>query len=113
MPSWEDFKPFIVTGLRLALGRGDTVPAPGARLYAQAFGDQPCGTVINANAAPGGGSEFLFVAQISAIAGGPSTSLRSGVPEIIGCIRPRISLRDQAAVHLNCSTGDVRRGVRA
>ena len=55
---------------RLALGRGDTVPAPGARLYAQAFGDQPCGTVINANAAPGGGGEFLFVAQIAAIAGG-------------------------------------------
>ena len=55
---------------RLALGHSDTVPAPGARLYAPAFGDQPSGTVINANAAPGGGGEFLFVAQIAAIAGG-------------------------------------------
>ena len=55
---------------RLALGHGEIVPAPGARLYAPAFGDQPCGTVINANAAPGGGGEFLFVAQMTAIAGG-------------------------------------------
>jgi len=55
---------------RLALGHGDMVPAAGARLYAPAFGDQPCGTVINANAAPGGGGEFLFVAQVTAIAGG-------------------------------------------
>ena len=55
---------------RLALGHGDIVPVPGARLYAPAFGDQPCGTVINANAAPGGGGEFLFVAQVTAIAGG-------------------------------------------
>ncbi|MDQ2963370.1 MAG: folate-binding protein [Pseudomonadota bacterium] len=55
---------------RLALGHGDIVPAPGARLYAPAFGDQPCGTVINANAAPGGGGDFLFVAQLTAIAGG-------------------------------------------
>jgi folate-binding protein YgfZ len=52
---------------RLALGHSDIVPAPGARLYAPAFGDQPCGTVINANAAPGGGGEFLFVAQMTAI----------------------------------------------
>ena len=55
---------------RLALGHGEIVPAPGARLYAPAFGDQPCGTVINASAAPGGGGEFLFVAQMTAIAGG-------------------------------------------
>jgi folate-binding protein YgfZ len=55
---------------RLALGHADIVPAPGARLYAPAFGDQPCGTVINANTAPGGGGEFLFVAQVTAIAGG-------------------------------------------
>ncbi|HEX9277370.1 MAG TPA: folate-binding protein [Casimicrobiaceae bacterium] len=55
---------------RLALGHGDIVPAPGARLYAPAFRDQPCGTVINANDAPGGGGEFLFVAQMAAIAGG-------------------------------------------
>ena len=48
---------------RLALGHGDMVPAPGARLYAPPFGDQPCGTVINASAAPGGGGEFLFVAR--------------------------------------------------
>jgi hypothetical protein len=69
---------------RLALGHGEIVPEPGARLYAPAFGDQPCGTVINANPAPGGGGEFLFVAQMAAIAGdelrldtvgGPAVSL--------------------------------------
>jgi len=55
---------------RLALGRAEAVPAPGERLYAPVFGDQPCGTVVNANAAPGGGGEFLFVAQLSALAAG-------------------------------------------
>lgn len=63
---------------RLALGHAATAPAPGSRLYAAAFGDQPCGTVIVAAAAPGGGADLLLVAQIEAIAGG---ELRAGVAE--------------------------------
>ena len=55
---------------RLALAHADVIPAPGARVYAPAFGDQPCGTVLNAGAAPGGGGDLLFVAQIAAIAAG-------------------------------------------
>lgn len=55
---------------RLALGHTASVPAPGARLYAPAFGDQPCGTVVNANAAPDGGGDFLLVGQTAAIAAG-------------------------------------------
>jgi folate-binding protein YgfZ len=55
---------------RLALAHAEPVPAPGERLYAPEFGAQACGTVLNANAAPGGGSDFLFVAQMTAIAAG-------------------------------------------
>jgi folate-binding protein YgfZ len=55
---------------RLALAHGNLIPAPGARLYAPPFGEQPCGTVVNAGAAPGGGADLLFVAQIDAIADG-------------------------------------------
>jgi tRNA-modifying protein YgfZ len=55
---------------RLALAHGNAAPAPGARLYAPAFGDQPCGTVLNAGAAPGGGADLLIVAQIAAIVAG-------------------------------------------
>src|SRR5207253_1649149 len=85
-------------GLRESLCHGNDFPVISVII-------EPMGSLMNWKKLP--------FAPISAIAGGPSTSLRSGVPEIIGCIRPRISLRDQAAVDLNCSTGDVRRGVRA
>jgi len=44
-------------------------PAAGARLFSSAFGDQPCGTVINAAHAPGGGADFLAVVQLAAMAG--------------------------------------------
>ncbi len=44
--------------------------APGARLFSSAFGDQPCGTVVNAAPAPGGGCDLLAVLQIAAAAGG-------------------------------------------
>lgn len=60
---------------RLGLGHLDALPAPGTRLYASEFGDQPCGTVVNATAAPGGGADLLFVAQVAAIAAG---DLRAG-----------------------------------
>jgi folate-binding Fe-S cluster repair protein YgfZ len=40
--------------------------APGDRLYGSVFGDQPCGTVLNAAAAPEGGTTLLAVVQIAA-----------------------------------------------
>jgi folate-binding protein YgfZ len=63
---------------RLALAHSAAVPSPGGRLFAPAFGDQACGTVINASPAPGGGADLLFVAQIAAIEG---ADLRSGAPD--------------------------------
>ena len=40
--------------------------AAGTRLYSPVFADQPCGTVINAAPAPGGGSDLLAVLQLAA-----------------------------------------------
>ena len=45
----------------------DASPAPaGARLFSASFGDQQCGTVVNASPAPRGGSDMLATAQIAA-----------------------------------------------
>jgi folate-binding protein YgfZ len=63
---------------RLTLAHAAAAPVPGARLYASAFGEQPCGTVVNAGAAPGGGADLLCVAQIAAIAEG---DLRTEAPD--------------------------------
>jgi hypothetical protein len=38
----------------------------GERLFSAAFGEQPCGTVVNAAAAPGGGCDLLAVLQLAA-----------------------------------------------
>lgn len=40
--------------------------AEGTRTYSAVFGDQPCGTVVNAAAAPQGGSDLLAVVQLAA-----------------------------------------------
>ncbi|HEX8010353.1 MAG TPA: folate-binding protein [Casimicrobiaceae bacterium] len=64
---------------RLALMHVDGgPPREGTRLFAAAFADQPCGTVVNAAAAPGGGADLLAVAQLEAIA---SESLRLGATD--------------------------------
>ena len=64
---------------RLALAHvGGKPPAPGTRLFARPFADQPCGTVVNAAAAPGGGADLLAVAQTAAIA---SDALRLGATD--------------------------------
>ena len=55
---------------RLALAHAESTPSPGTRVFAPAFADQPCGTVINAAAAPGGGADLLLVAQTAALDGG-------------------------------------------
>jgi len=52
-------------------------PAPGTRLFGAPYGEQPCGTVVNAAADPAGGARFLAVVQIDA-AGGP---LALGAPD--------------------------------
>lgn len=43
------------------------VPAPATPIFAATFGDQACGTVVNAAAAPGGGSDLLAVVQWAAL----------------------------------------------
>jgi hypothetical protein len=52
-------------------------PAPGSRLFGAPYGEQPCGTVVNAAPDPAGGSRFLAVVQVDA-AGGP---LALGAPD--------------------------------
>jgi tRNA-modifying protein YgfZ len=52
---------------RLVLAHVDgPVPAPGERLYSPPFGDQACGTVVNAASAPVGGADLLSVLQLAA-----------------------------------------------
>ena len=56
---------------RLALAHLDGVPpAAGERLYSAAFGEQACGTIVNAAAAPDGGSDVLAVLQLAAAESG-------------------------------------------
>jgi folate-binding protein YgfZ len=52
--------------------------ASGDRLYSPEFGEQPCGTVVNAAAAPRGGCELLAVVQIAAAATG---EVHAGAPD--------------------------------
>jgi folate-binding protein YgfZ len=55
---------------RLVLAHVDgPPPSAGERVFAKAFGDQPCGTVVNAAFAPGTGTDLLAVVQTAAIAG--------------------------------------------
>ncbi len=42
-------------------------PAPATRIFGVAFGEQPCGTVVNATPAADGGSDLLAVVQRSAL----------------------------------------------
>jgi tRNA-modifying protein YgfZ len=57
---------------------GDDVPAPATPLYHASFGEQACGTVVNAAPAPEGGSDLLAVVQWSALAAG---DLHLGTPD--------------------------------
>jgi folate-binding protein YgfZ len=41
-------------------------PQPGEKLYSPDFGEQACGTIVNAASAPGGGHDVLASIQISA-----------------------------------------------
>jgi len=57
---------------------GTTAVSPGMRIFSAAFGDQPCGTVVNAAAAPGGGCDLLAVLQLAAADRGDA---RLGAPD--------------------------------
>jgi len=50
---------------RAAVSGGDA-PQPGDKLYSPDFGDQACGTIVNATPSPEGGHELLASIQISA-----------------------------------------------
>ena len=53
-------------------------PLAGARVFGAPFGDQPCGVVVNAAPAPGGGSDLLAVVQLAATDKG---ELHLGAPD--------------------------------
>lgn len=53
-------------------------PLPGTALYSTVFGDQVCGTVVNAAPAPSGGADLLAVVQIAAVA---EATLHLGAPD--------------------------------
>ena len=56
-------------------------PKPGERIYSEAFGPTPCGTVVNAAPAPDDGYALLAVVQIGAIdAGGLALGAKDGPP---------------------------------
>jgi tRNA-modifying protein YgfZ len=54
------------------------VPVPATSLYSAAFGEQACGSVVNAAAAPAGGCDLLAVVQWAALESG---DLRLGTPQ--------------------------------
>jgi len=53
-------------------------PVAGTRVFGPPFGDQPCGVVVNAAPAPGGGSDLLAVVQFAATDAG---QLHLGAPD--------------------------------
>ena len=63
--------------VRAHVGTAETI-APGTRLYSAAFGDQACGTVINAARSPEGGTDLLAAIQIAAAKSG---DLRWSAPD--------------------------------
>ena len=52
-------------------------PTPGTKVYGTVFGDQACGTVVDAAPAPDAGSDLLAVLQMSALDG----QLHLGTPD--------------------------------
>ncbi len=78
-------------------------PSPGAPLYSTVFGDQACGTVVNAAPAPEGGSDMLAVVQMQAAAestlhlaapDGPSLTLLDlpyAIPAQVAPNRPKLA----------------------
>jgi folate-binding protein YgfZ len=64
---------------RTFLAHVDGPPSPpGEKLYSPAFGEQSCGTVLNAAPAPGGGSDLVASMQVAAMQSG---DIRIGSPD--------------------------------
>lgn len=57
--------------------------AAGTRVFSSAFGDQPCGTVVNAAPAPDGGSDLLAVVQLAAVERGDARLGDPGGPRLL------------------------------
>jgi folate-binding protein YgfZ len=57
-------------------------PLPGERVFSSVFGEQPCGTVVNAAVAPDGGSDLLAVIQVSAVDSGDLHLATPGGPPL-------------------------------
>jgi hypothetical protein len=51
----------------LANVAGSDAPQPGDKLYSPAFGEQACGTIVNAARSPEGGHDVLAVIQIASV----------------------------------------------
>ena len=51
---------------------------PGERLFSAVFGDQACGTVVDAAAAPAGGCDLIAVLQLAAA---ERDDVRVGAPD--------------------------------
>ena len=62
--------------------------APGERIYSPVFEGQPCGTVINAAPAPGGGTDLLAVLQIAAAERGDIHLAAPGGPALVALPLP-------------------------
>ena len=64
----------------IGLGQGDVTPdrVGDAMRRAVAFGDQACGSVVDAVPVPEGGSDLIAVAQVAAVESG---DLRVGAPD--------------------------------
>ena len=56
--------------------------APATRLYSPTFGEQPCGTVVDAAPEPGGGTALLAVVQRAAVAAGDLALGAPGGPRL-------------------------------
>jgi len=62
--------------------------APGTRIFSGAFGDQACGTVVNAAPAPGSGCDVLAVLQIAAYERGDARLQTPEGPPLIALSLP-------------------------
>ncbi|MBA3504463.1 MAG: folate-binding protein YgfZ [Betaproteobacteria bacterium] len=83
---------------RLQLFHAEADSVPGTKLYGSAFGDQACGTIVNAATAPVGGSDLLAVVQLAALATQP---LHAGTPSgpVLTPLPLPYPLPDAAAPH--------------
>jgi folate-binding protein YgfZ len=63
---------------RTVLAHAEASPIAPTRIFSRSFGNQPCGSVLNAASAPGGGTDLLAVCQVAASASG---DLRLGAPD--------------------------------